>query len=364
MVARVMESAGRPRTALAVEQVADLVLRHSGLLRMLRGRDLREQARSLRVLCYHRVSDPARDPIGGHPGVISATPQAFAEQIRLIARHYVPIGAEELRASLVEGRTLPAGATLVTFDDGYRDFSTHAWPVLKAHGVPAVVFVPTAYPDRAKLFWWDELWQMLSHAANAEVTLNGAGRVDLRTPRGRWTALKELRNELWTKSPKAIEHRMADLRATLGVSVAPRTTVLSWDELRALAADGVIIASHGRTHASMPSLTDEELVMEIKGSQADLERELGTVEKVFAYPFGHYDARAASLLKERGFVAAFGVGFGRWTPSAREHFALPRQLVNVTHSCSRFQLGLSGIHPRHILRRLATAWSEVLERPQ
>lgn len=354
-----MNSSGRPRTTLAVERVADLVLRHSGMLGMLRARDLREQAQALRVLCYHRVSDPARDPLEGHPGVISATPQAFAEQIRLVARHYVAIGTEELRACLVEGRALPVGATLVTFDDGYRDFLTHAWPVLKAHRVPAVVFVPTAFPDRAKLFWWDELWQMLSSPANRAVALDGAGRIDLRTPRGRWTALKVLRNELWTKSPAVIEHRMADLRATLGVSVALRSSVLGWDELRALAADGVIIASHGRTHASMPSLTDEELVMEIEGSQADLQRELGEVDKVFAYPFGHYDARAAALLKERGFVAAFGVSFGRWTPSAGDHFALPRQLVNVTHSCSRFQLGLSGIRPRRIFRYPATARSDL-----
>ncbi len=346
-----MESVGRPRTVVAVEQVADLVLRHSGVLGMLRGRDLREQGQALRVLCYHRVSDPEYDPIGGHPGVISATPEAFAEQISLVARHYVAIGTEELRASLVAGRALPVGATLVTFDDGYRDFLTHAWPVLKAHRVPAVVFVPTAYPDRPKLFWWDELWQMLSNPANPVVALDGAGRIDLRTARGRWTALKLLRNELWTKNPAVIEQRMADLRATLGVSVVLRSSVLGWDELRALAADGVIIASHGRTHASMPSLTDVELVTEIDGSQADFERELGEVEKVFAYPFGHYDARAAALLKERGFVAAFGVSFGRWTPSASNHFALPRQLVNVTHSRSRFQLGLSGIHPRHILRR-------------
>ncbi|HET8678810.1 MAG TPA: polysaccharide deacetylase family protein, partial [bacterium] len=349
------------RTARAVEQVADLVLRHSGLLGMLRGRDLREHARPLRVLCYHRVSDPAHDPIGGHPGVISATPQAFAEQIGLVARHYFPIGTEELRASLVEGRALPVGATLVTFDDGYRDFLTHAWPVLKAHRVPAIVFVPTAYPDRAKLFWWDELWQMLSNPVNAVVTLDGAGRVDLRTPRGRWAALKVLRNELWTRRPAVIEQRMADLRATLGVSVALRSSVLSWGELRALAADGVIIASHGRTHASMPSLSDEDLLKEIEGAQADLERELGVVEKVFAYPFGHYDARAAGLLKERGFMAAFGVSFGRWTPAALDRFALPRQMVNVTHSRSRFQLGLSGIHPRHILRRSATASSESLQ---
>ncbi len=343
----------RPRSRAAVERAADVVLRHSGLLRVLRGLDLREHTKVLRVLCYHRVGDPVRDPLQGHPGVISATPDAFADQIRLVARYYVPLGIEELRASLAEGRALPAGATLVTFDDGYRDFLTDAWPILKAYGVPAIVFVPTAYPDSGRLFWWDELSQMLSRPATPVIVLDGMGRVDLRTVHGRWTVLRRLRNELWTQRPEAIERRMVTLRATLGLTSASQSSVLSWDELRMLAREGVVIASHGRTHASMLSLTEEEILQEIEDSQADLERELGSAWRVFAYPFGHYDPRAAALLEARGFIAAFGTIPGHRTPSASDRFLLPRQLVNVTHSFSRVQLGLSGFYPRLMLRRPA-----------
>ena len=45
------------------------------------------------------------------------------------------------------------------FDDGYLDFAEHAWPTLQSLGIPAVLFVPTAFPDHpGPGFWWDRLY--------------------------------------------------------------------------------------------------------------------------------------------------------------------------------------------------------------
>ena len=47
---------------------------------------------------------------------------------------------------------------LVTFDDGYRDYREAAYPILSALGIPALVFVTTAYIDEpTRLFWWEAL---------------------------------------------------------------------------------------------------------------------------------------------------------------------------------------------------------------
>jgi peptidoglycan/xylan/chitin deacetylase (PgdA/CDA1 family) len=336
----------------AVERVADMVLRATGLLAVVRRLDL-NGGQVLRVLTYHRVADWHHDPANGDPGVISATPEAFAEQVRLLARHYEPIGAGDLEASLAGGRALPRRAVLVTFDDGYQDFRTNAWPALKSHAVPAIVFVATAYPDGRRLYWWDELWQMVSHTTVPEMTLAGVGRIGLGSRRGRLTAMSVLRRELRPLPPQSVLERMGEIRRVLGVSVEPAPAVLGWEELRALAKDGVSIASHGRSHASTPSLTEEGIAEEVDGSLEDLKRELGVTVRIFAYPYGHYDHRAANVLKARGFVAAFSTGGGVNLIPFADPYAISRQSVNAGHSFSRVQLGLSGFYPRPIGRLLS-----------
>src|SRR5690606_27979089 len=42
----------------------------------------------------------------------------------------------------------------LTFDDGYRDNLTYAYPILRRHGVPFAIYVPTSFPDRLGDLWW------------------------------------------------------------------------------------------------------------------------------------------------------------------------------------------------------------------
>jgi len=344
------------RIRLVVERVADVVLRHLGVLAMARRLDSRD-GHVLRVVVYHRVVDPNADPVNGDPNIISATPEAFAKQMRLLARYYTPIGAADLEASVRGGPPLPPRGVLVTFDDGYRDFATHAWPALKANRVPAILFVPTAYPDRPRLFWWDEVWQMLDRSTRREVSISGIGRVDLQTRQDRLGLMGFLRQHMRPLPPRLLHDLMAELRVALGVTIDPVSAVLTWDELRSLAREGVTIASHGRHHDSMPALSDQEVIEDIEGSQADLHRELGTRASTFSYPFGHYDPRASTALKARGFAVAFATGFGRNPLPFNDVFSMRRQSVNFEHSLSRVQLGLAGLYPTQLLRVSAAARS-------
>src|SRR3712207_2813854 len=115
----------------------------------------------LRVLTYHRVDEPDAQPTL-YPGLISATPAAFEQQMRYLSKHYNVVSMAEVLAAF-QGAALPPRSVLVTFDDAYRDFAEHAWPTLRRYRLPATVFVPTAFPDRPqRIFWWDQLY----HAVN------------------------------------------------------------------------------------------------------------------------------------------------------------------------------------------------------
>src|SRR5690606_32115478 len=50
---------------------------------------------------------------------------------------------------------------VVTFDDGYRDVYRYAYPLLKRMGVPAIVYLPTAFIGTRRRFNHDRLFHLL-----------------------------------------------------------------------------------------------------------------------------------------------------------------------------------------------------------
>ncbi len=301
----------------------------------------------LRVLTYHRVCDPARG-FRGDPHVVSATPATFEAQMAYLARHYMPVTAEQVVAALSDGVQIPPRAVLVTFDDGYRDVMTEAWPILRRHGVPAVLFVPTAFPGSRRAFWWDELWEIVSRSTVPQVDLFGLGLLPLRTAQERWSTVRALNRFLKTLEPEELVTRLQQVRAALGPAEVENRWVLDWEELRLLARDGLAIGSHTRTHPTMGTLTVGGLEEEICAAHTDLCRELGNAAPLFAYPYGKADPRAVPILRRLGYAAAFISLLGRNVMGQSDAFLLYRHSVDLHDSLARFAASLTtlyvGIH--------------------
>ena len=129
--------------------------RLSGAASLLERRPTQRSA-TLAVLTYHRVAPVDHRP-DLHPGLRSADPASVRCADGLAGRQHDTGTAGRCPRRRVDDRPLPDRAVLVTFDDAYADFATWAWPALRRHGVPATMFVPTAYPDTDRTFWWDRL---------------------------------------------------------------------------------------------------------------------------------------------------------------------------------------------------------------
>lgn len=258
----------------------------------------------LAILTYHRVDEPAARP-DLLPGLISATPAAFAVQMRDLARHYVPVSLADVLAALDDPRRLPARAVLVTFDDAYADFDTHAWPTLRAAGVPATLFVPTAFagePDRG--FWWDRLWHALATSSRDTVPGAPIGPLPLGDAAERGEAMSALRT--WVKGQPHDEAMPVVDRivADLGGQPARSAAVLGWDTLRRLAGEGLTLAPHTRHHPLLDRVPLDTAVAEIAGARDDLEREVGPTPPVLAYPSGAHGGDAVEAAQRAGMVLA------------------------------------------------------------
>lgn len=266
----------------------------------------------VRVLTYHLVSNR----------------EGFDAQMRYLARHYQPVPVAAILGALEGGPPLPPRAVAVTFDDAYENFAEVAWPVLKRYGVPVTLFVPTAFPGQPGAYWWDELEQGLLHTPRQDTLETPAGRLPLGTPQERAQAFRRLDAYL-----KALPHDDAlDLVSRivpeLG-STAPVPCVLGWDALRVLAAGGVTLGAHTRTHPLLTRVEAARAREEIAGSLADLRGKVGDdVPPVLAYPAGAYNSQVVAAAREAGIRLAFTTVKG--ANDLREIDPLRLRRINVT----------------------------------
>jgi peptidoglycan/xylan/chitin deacetylase (PgdA/CDA1 family) len=295
----------------ALRRSASVAARGKAFVWLVAGleRAARPHPHLLAVLTYHRVDDPSALPLL-YPGLISAPPAEFEEQIRFLASQCRAISLTELLAVRRGEARLEPRSVLVTFDDGYRDFAEHAWPILKRYGIPVTLFVPTAYPgDPDRAFWWDRLYGALVSTGPRGRIATPAGEFRLATAADRLQAFRRLRTHLEALSQEEAMKLVDELCSALAAPT-PASAVLGWPELRALAADGVVLAPHSRSHPLLDRLPREAVRDEIVGSLEDLEREIGVTPPVFAYPGGAQDAYVTRILEEAGFELAFATTRG------------------------------------------------------
>lgn len=114
--------------------------------------------------------------------------------------------------------------------------------------------------------------------------------------------------------------------------------IMSWDDVRALAASGVTIGAHGHTHPHMPALSAKDVRQDLATMMARFKAELGTAPTLFAYPFGEAGREDIDMVRAAGFVAAFGQNSGPVYAEV-DLFLLPRFALNENYGAmERFKL--------------------------
>jgi peptidoglycan/xylan/chitin deacetylase (PgdA/CDA1 family) len=108
------------------------------------------------ILMYHSISS---QPVAGNRLVVAV--QSFERQMRFLSEHrYNCVTIAELVEMLAAKRKLPARTVAITFDDGYRNNFSLAYPILKKYKVPATVFLIVNEIGRPDRLQWEEIREM------------------------------------------------------------------------------------------------------------------------------------------------------------------------------------------------------------
>jgi peptidoglycan/xylan/chitin deacetylase (PgdA/CDA1 family) len=119
------------------------------------------------VLMYHRICE---DPEAGVSPYykVNTSPLVFRQHLRYLAeKGYRTVDLTEVSGLLTRGEPLVPKTVVITFDDGFRDFYTEAWPALREQHFTATVFLPTAYIHEkrrsfkgAECLTWEEVREL------------------------------------------------------------------------------------------------------------------------------------------------------------------------------------------------------------
>lgn len=301
------------------------------------------------ILMYHQVCERKSDP-----WELAVSPERFEEQVSFLKNNFDVVPLEELASSVVK-KNIGTEKVAITFDDGFLDNFTNARPILESHSMPATFYMATQAMQDGRLYWWDELEQIIFHTPQLprELTLEIGGSsfyfkfsademltVNLTKEIMAWNAWMLPTNErlslfmkLW-KSIQRLPHKdqcnlLNQLKAWSGIDLfdlmlAP---VMELKELTELSLNPLFaIGAHTVNHAMLAEQEVETQAFEIHESKNVIEGWLGRKVNGFAYPYGNYNAVTKRLLKDAGFSYAVSTE-NRVLTDKDDLFELPRVQV-------------------------------------
>jgi peptidoglycan/xylan/chitin deacetylase (PgdA/CDA1 family) len=323
-----------------IVSIAKWVLHHLGVLAAYHHWQNRA---TLTVLMFHRVLPEAVQDSSQSDPLWTISTRLFDDILKFIKRHYHLVRLEDVIAAVVRGTRLPPRALLISFDDGWRDNLRYALPILNRHGASAALFVASDAIEDERVCWWQDvvLWALRTGRKNA---------ADL---------LREISATVGTKAvPEGPEDELGILVRLDALDPATRDAVLEpltkqlealqegrqmldAISLRALAAAGIGIASHGAAHLPLTELADPG------GDLEKAQRRIGAVidnAKIssLSFPHGRYDARVFHCARALGYVLQFtSDAIINDSPAGQSGAALIGRIPVFSRQVSRLDGGLS-----------------------
>jgi peptidoglycan/xylan/chitin deacetylase (PgdA/CDA1 family) len=309
----------------------------TGASRVLSGSRWRRHR--LLILCYHGVSMYDEHEWGD----LYISPKTFRRRMEFVARaRYNVLPLSEAVHRLQNG-TLPDRAVVITFDDGFHDFFSVAFPIIESFGYPVTLYLTTYYvefnrpvfdPMCSYLLWKGRHKQQLEwpEVFAAPIALDDASRQ-------RATAMIEQFAISRKLSGREKDGLLARLAGHLNIDYQDLCCrrvlhLITPEEARELAARGVDLQYH--THRHRVYRSRERMFAELQDNRRRIAMFTSSEPRHFCYTGGFYLPEHPEYLKEYGMLSATTCKTGLCT--ARTNPLLLPRLVDT--------MGLSGLEFR------------------
>jgi peptidoglycan/xylan/chitin deacetylase (PgdA/CDA1 family) len=234
-----------------------------------------------------------------------------------LRKHVTVISLSDAVRGIMGEIQLPANATVITIDDGYRDTYEIAFPVLKEFRFPATLFAVTDFIEGRSWIWTDYMrFIVLAGSEGNKSFVWNDQSYDL----GRMTLASNLHladrvnSDLKEMNDCDRNDILATVSKQLSIDIPnePPTEYSSvkMEQLREMDASGVHVESHTVTHPILTKITPFGLENELKNSKSYLENMLNRDVRYFCYPNGTVNEEVRMAVIKAGYTAAVTTELG------------------------------------------------------
>ncbi|AMA46306.1 polysaccharide deacetylase family protein [Pseudomonas monteilii] len=292
------------------------------------------------ILMLHRVLPDDASAALPHRNELCIGQATFDGLLGWLSRHFDCVSLMDLLQGHGQADRPARPRVALTFDDGWRDNASNAFPLLVKHQVPASIFLSTDYIGSRQRFWWESVGETLwgSHGEAPRYRLIEQLRQLGRPlpvnyflyaqPAARSLLLARYLQSLKTLSPQAL-HLLTDVCPPESLPQA-----MDWEQVREMEDSGLVrFGPHGASHALLPLLDDAALDEELRRSHDALRAGCQAPLPVYCYPNGDHDARVRAHVAGHAYPWALSTRIGV-CQAHDDPLALPRIGVSQ-HNASR-----------------------------
>ena len=300
--------------------------------------------KKLFIVMYHYTRDLKHSR---YPEIKALDLPLFREQIHFLKTNFHIVSMEEVIDALDGHSDLPENAILLTFDDGYIDNYTYAFPILEEAKVQGSFFIPgktfathqlldvnkihyiLASADIQKLLA-DVLERMdyyrgqeFDYPANADLLRDyaAANRFD-----GKETVF--VKRMLQTVLPEPLRNRISSDLFEKYVGVPEETLAyelyMTQEQIRTLRRHGMFIGIHGYDHYWLGNLTPEEMRRDIAKALEVMDPFIDRRRWVMNYPYGNFNSGVIEYISSQGCAMGLTTQVRAASLSSDNRYELPR----------------------------------------
>lgn len=269
------------------------------------------------ILMLHRVLADDASATLPHRNELCVGPRAFEGLLRWLPRHFDCVSLMDLLNDHETPRSNQRPKVALTFDDGWRDNASNAFPLLRKHQVPASIFLSTDYIGSRQRFWWESVGETLwgSHGEPARHNL-----IEYLRKLGRPLPAAYFMNDRSQARSQVLAHYLQSLKSLSPQALQQLTDAcpaeslpqaMDWQQVRELEDSGLVrFGPHGASHALLPYLDDRRLDEELQRSHAALEHGCQHPLPVYCYPNGDHDDRVRARVAAHRYPFALSTRAG------------------------------------------------------